>query len=92
MMVKVVFEYFIEYFKKGKDEPYHSYTEKFQKVKAFDQNDGYEKILLDCRKEIESEFDTKSKDTNEDTGEEFDCDITYDLGRLISYEILAEED
>ena len=27
MMVKVVFEYFIEHFKKGKEDPYTSYAE-----------------------------------------------------------------
>ena len=91
MMVKVVFEYFIQYFKKGETESYSSYTENYTKIKAFDQDDSYETMLRACRKEIESEFDIKSNDTDEKTGKEFKVEITYDLNNLISYQILAEE-
>jgi hypothetical protein len=91
MMVKVVFEYFIEYFKKGETDPYTSYTENHTKIKAFDQNDSYEMILRTCRKEIESVFNTESTDTDEKTGEEFIVKITYYLTNLTSYQILAEE-
>jgi len=90
MMIKVVFEYFIEYFKKGKDEPYNSYTENYTKIKAFDQNEHYEMILKECRKEIQAGFYTESTDKDDD-GKEFKVDITYDIQKLISYQILAEE-
>jgi len=92
MIVKVVFEYFVQYFKAGEKESYHSYTENYAKTKAFDRDTNYPKILRKCHDEIQSEFDIKSNDTNEDTGEEFQVDITYDIQKLISYEILAEED
>ena len=91
MIVKVVFEYFIEHFRKGKDEPYHSYNENYTKRKAFDQNKHYPDIIEDCRKELESEFTFDSTD-KDDQGNEFKCRIAYDIPRLISYEILAEED
>ena len=91
MIVKIVFEYFVEYFKKGKDEPYHSYTENYPITKAFDQRKYYPEIIEECRKELESEFTFESTD-KDDEGKEFKCRISYDIPRLISYQILAEED
>jgi hypothetical protein len=92
IMVKVVFTYFVQYFKKGNDTPYNSYAEDYVKTKAFSENIPYNQILEDCRKEIQSEFELTSKDTDEETNEEFECDITYDISRLVSYGIVAEED
>lgn len=90
-MVKVVFEYFIQYFKSGESEPYTSYAEKYFCIKVFDENAQYNKIIDDCRQEIESDFTLNDKD-NDDEGNEFECEITYDFGKLVSYEIIAAED
>jgi len=92
IMVKVVFSYFVQYFKKGDTDPYRSYSENYTKTKAFDDNIQYSEILERCRYDIERDFDKSSTDIDHESKEEFECEITYDISRLVSYEILAEED
>jgi hypothetical protein len=91
MIVKVTFDYFIELFKKGESKPYHSYEETFSVKKAVGKEIHYEEVLKECRKSIESDLVRESTDKNDD-GKEFKCLYQYDIPKLVSYQILAEED